>query len=68
LQIDDDTAESGKTGYVNFKHAMWHAAFYKLLESIASISKTGVRTTCGDREKRWLFPCIVILSADYEEA
>ncbi|KAJ7700548.1 hypothetical protein B0H14DRAFT_3100108 [Mycena olivaceomarginata] len=66
--IDDDTAESGKTGYVNFKHAMWHAAFYKLLESIASISKTGVWTTCGDGEKRWLFPCIVILSADYEEA
>ncbi|KAJ7742995.1 hypothetical protein B0H14DRAFT_3097190 [Mycena olivaceomarginata] len=51
-----------------FKHAMWHAAFYKLLESIASISKTGVWTTCGDGEKRWLFPCIVILSADYEEA
>ncbi|KAJ7860668.1 hypothetical protein B0H14DRAFT_2576448 [Mycena olivaceomarginata] len=66
--IDDDTAESRKTGYVNFKHAMWHAAFYKLLESIASISKTGVWTTCGDGEKRWLFPCIVILSADYEEA
>ncbi|KAJ7735230.1 hypothetical protein B0H14DRAFT_3613738 [Mycena olivaceomarginata] len=60
--IDDDTAESGKTGYVTFKHAMWHAAFYKLLESIASISKTGYG------EKRWLFPCIVILSADYEEA
>ncbi|KAJ7695581.1 hypothetical protein B0H14DRAFT_3100500 [Mycena olivaceomarginata] len=66
--IDDNTAESDKTGYVNFKHAMWHAAFYKLLESIASISKTGVWTTCGDGEKRWLFPCIVILSADYEEA
>ncbi|KAJ7360797.1 hypothetical protein DFH08DRAFT_921182 [Mycena albidolilacea] len=66
--IDDDTAESGKTGYVNFKHAMWHAAFYKLLESIALISKTGAWTTCGDGEKRWLFPCIVILSADYEEA
>jgi hypothetical protein len=47
---------------------MWHAAFYKLLESIALISKTGAWTTCGDGEKRWLFPCIVILSADYEEA
>ncbi|KAJ7814830.1 hypothetical protein B0H14DRAFT_3090067 [Mycena olivaceomarginata] len=66
--IDDNTAESGKTGYINFKHAMWHTAFYKLLESIALISKTGVWTTCGDGEKRWLFPCIVILSADYEEA
>ncbi|KAJ7782439.1 hypothetical protein DFH07DRAFT_900870 [Mycena maculata] len=66
--IKDDTAESGKTGYVNFKNAVWHSAFYKLLESIAAHSKTGIWTECGDGEKRWLFPVVLILAADYEEA
>ncbi|KAF7334738.1 hypothetical protein MSAN_02372200 [Mycena sanguinolenta] len=66
--VKDDTAESGKTGYVNFKNAVWHAAFYKLLESIIPHSKTGIWTRCGDGKIRWLFPAIFILAADYEEA
>ncbi|KAJ7450425.1 hypothetical protein FB451DRAFT_1342926 [Mycena latifolia] len=66
--VKDDTAESGKQGYVNFKNAVWHAAFYKLLESIMLHSKTGVWTHCGDGKRRWLFPVVLILAADYEEA
>ncbi|KAJ7241195.1 hypothetical protein B0H12DRAFT_1250508 [Mycena haematopus] len=66
--VKDDTAESGKTGYVNFKNAVWHAAFFKLLESIVAHSKTGIWTRCGDGKDRWLFPVILILAADYEEA
>ncbi|KAJ7440387.1 hypothetical protein FB451DRAFT_1344114 [Mycena latifolia] len=66
--MKDDTAESGKQGYVNFKNAVWHAAFYKLLESIMLHSKTGVWTHCGDGKRRWLFPVVLILAADYEEA
>lgn len=68
LQVKDDTAESGKPGYTNFKNAVWHAAFYKLLESIVDHSKTGIWTQCGDGKQRWLFPVIFILAADYEEA
>ncbi|KAJ7086268.1 hypothetical protein C8R44DRAFT_650957 [Mycena epipterygia] len=66
--VKDDTAESGKPGYVNFKNAVWHTAFYKLLESIVAHSKTGVWTHCGDGKQRWLFPMVLILAADYEEA
>ncbi|KAF8166643.1 hypothetical protein K438DRAFT_2065546 [Mycena galopus ATCC 62051] len=66
--VTDDTAESGKTGYVNFKHAVWHAAFFKLLESIAVQSKTGIWVKCGDGVERQLFPLVLILVADYEEA
>ncbi|KAF8217280.1 hypothetical protein K438DRAFT_1954122 [Mycena galopus ATCC 62051] len=66
--VTDDTAESGKTGYVNFKHAVWHAAFFKLLESIAVHSKTGIWVKCGDGVERQLFPLVLILVADYEEA
>ncbi|KAF7377675.1 hypothetical protein MSAN_00190400 [Mycena sanguinolenta] len=66
--VADDTAESGKAGYVNFKTAVWHASFFKLLESIAGHSKTGVWTNCGDGNARWLFPVVLILAADYEEA
>ncbi|KAJ6631826.1 hypothetical protein B0H10DRAFT_1626882, partial [Mycena sp. CBHHK59/15] len=54
--VKEDSAESGKQGWVNFKNAVWHAAFYKLLESIVLYSKTGIWTICGDREDRWLFP------------
>lgn len=68
FQVSDDSAESGKPGYANFKNAVWHAAFYKLLESIAIHSKTGIWTRCGDEIIRWLFPMLLILAADYEEA
>ncbi|KAF8164494.1 hypothetical protein K438DRAFT_1909729 [Mycena galopus ATCC 62051] len=66
--VTDDTAESGKPGYVNFKQAVWHTAFFKLLESIAAHSKTGIWTKCGDGIERQLFPLVLILVADYEEA
>ncbi|KAJ7715035.1 hypothetical protein DFH07DRAFT_785677 [Mycena maculata] len=66
--VSDDTAESGKPGYANFKNAVWHAAFYKLLESISMHSKTGIWAHCGDGKDRWLFPMVLILAADYEEA
>ncbi|KAJ6471679.1 hypothetical protein DFH09DRAFT_1253869 [Mycena vulgaris] len=66
--VKEDTAESSKPGYVNFKNAVWHASFYKLLESIVSHSKTGIWTQCGDGKQRWLFPVVLILAADYEEA
>ncbi|KAJ7278682.1 hypothetical protein C8J57DRAFT_1434112 [Mycena rebaudengoi] len=66
--IADDSGESGKKGYADFKNAVWHASFYKLLESIVEHSKTGIWTPCGDGEVRWLFPMILILASDYEEA
>ncbi|KAJ7243981.1 hypothetical protein C8J57DRAFT_1452331 [Mycena rebaudengoi] len=66
--IEEDSAQSKKPGYVNFKNAVWHQSFYKLLESIVSHSKTGVWTDCGDGEQRWLFPVVLILASDYEEA
>ncbi|KAJ7824744.1 hypothetical protein B0H14DRAFT_3110853 [Mycena olivaceomarginata] len=66
--VEEDPLESGKPGYVNFKNAVWHAAFYKLLESIVLASKTGIMTKCGDDVFRCLFPMILILASDYEEA
>lgn len=41
---------------------------YKLLESLVLPSKVGSWTLCGDGITRWLWPGIVILAADYEEA
>ncbi|KAJ6468344.1 hypothetical protein C8R45DRAFT_1055287 [Mycena sanguinolenta] len=66
--VADDTAEAKKKGYVDFKNAVWHESFFKLLESIAVHSKMGVWTKCGDGKTRWLFPVVLILAADYEEA
>ncbi|KAJ7053331.1 hypothetical protein C8F01DRAFT_1260668 [Mycena amicta] len=65
--VEEDTNETGKTPYTNFKTAVWHASFSELLESIAPYSKTGIWVKCGDGIKRQLFPVLLILAADYEE-
>ncbi|KIK25721.1 hypothetical protein PISMIDRAFT_9458 [Pisolithus microcarpus 441] len=59
--------EERKTGYVNFKRVVWHEAFTKLLEKVAELSKVGYLYECYDKVLRWLFPVVLILSADYEE-
>ncbi|KAJ7708065.1 hypothetical protein B0H17DRAFT_1156022 [Mycena rosella] len=60
--------ENGKPAFSNFKNIVWHTAFYKLLESLVDPSKVGNWTVCGDSITRWLWPKILILAADYEEA
>ncbi|KAI6142192.1 hypothetical protein BKA82DRAFT_4331531 [Pisolithus tinctorius] len=60
-------SEERKTSYVNFKRVIWHEAFYKLLEKVAELSKVGYLHECYDNIRWWLFPVILILSADYEE-
>ncbi|KAI6142195.1 hypothetical protein BKA82DRAFT_4331533 [Pisolithus tinctorius] len=59
--------EEGKTGYTNFKRVVWHTAFFQLLEKVAELSKVGYLHECYDKVLRWLFPLVLILSADYEE-
>ncbi|KAG2133600.1 uncharacterized protein EDB93DRAFT_1254811 [Suillus bovinus] len=67
LQVSEDADEEGKPGFVNLKCVIWHEAFLKLLELVAQHSKSGYSHTCYDKIARWLFPIILILSADYEE-
>ncbi|KAI5988874.1 hypothetical protein F5J12DRAFT_898070 [Pisolithus orientalis] len=59
--------EEGKTGYTNFKRVIWHTAFFQLLEKVAELSKVGYLHECYDKVLHWLFPLVLILSADYEE-
>ncbi|KAJ7078038.1 hypothetical protein B0H15DRAFT_789221 [Mycena belliarum] len=66
--VKDDPQENGKAAFTNFKNIVWHNAFYKLLESLVLPSKVGDWTICGDGITRWLWPLILILAADYEEA
>ncbi|KAH8984062.1 hypothetical protein EDB86DRAFT_3066194 [Lactarius hatsudake] len=56
-----------KPAYVNFKRTVWHESFFMIVQSITTHSKTGCWIECGDGVRRWLFPIILILSADYEE-
>jgi hypothetical protein len=65
--MEEDAAESGKRGYVNLKHVIWHAAFYEIICLVEVISRLGYKLQCGDAIERWLFILILILSADYEE-
>ncbi|KAJ6552670.1 hypothetical protein DFH09DRAFT_1496806 [Mycena vulgaris] len=66
--VKDDPQENSKPAFSNFKNIVWHFAFYKLLESLAHASKVGDWTSCGDTILRGLWPRILILAADYEEA
>ncbi|KAJ8580971.1 hypothetical protein M405DRAFT_887350 [Rhizopogon salebrosus TDB-379] len=65
--VPEDSDEDGKLSYTNLKRVVWHESFLILLETIILISKTGFAHECYDGILRWLFPLILILSADYEE-
>ncbi|KIJ09892.1 hypothetical protein PAXINDRAFT_164338 [Paxillus involutus ATCC 200175] len=65
--VPEDAAEEGKLGYTTLKRVVWHDSFLKLLSKVAQHSTTGYAHTCYDKILRWLFPLILILSADYEE-
>jgi hypothetical protein len=65
--VEEDAKESGKSGWANFKGAVWHEAFLQLLGSIQALSKSGYWHKFRDGEEIWLFPLILILSSDYEE-
>ncbi|KAJ7099596.1 hypothetical protein B0H15DRAFT_1002950 [Mycena belliarum] len=66
--VKEDAKENNKAAFSTFKNVVWHTAFWKLLESIEHHSKTGSWTKCGDEVLRWLWPMILILASDYEEA
>ncbi|KAJ7849957.1 hypothetical protein B0H14DRAFT_2445266 [Mycena olivaceomarginata] len=66
--VKEDTNENNKPAFSNFKTVVWHAAFWKLLESLVHHAKLGSWTTCGDEILRWLWPIVLILASDYEEA
>ncbi|KAI5992656.1 hypothetical protein EDD15DRAFT_2136230, partial [Pisolithus albus] len=58
---------SRKPRFVNFKNAVWHESFRKLLQTVEKESETGCWVNCWDGVARRFFPVILILSADYEE-
>ncbi|TFK32476.1 hypothetical protein BDQ12DRAFT_773340 [Crucibulum laeve] len=65
--VKETEDEKSKPGFVDFKRAVWHESFRKLLETIKLFSKTGCSILCGDGIICLLFPFVIILSADYEE-
>ncbi|KAI6111227.1 hypothetical protein F5141DRAFT_1188410 [Pisolithus sp. B1] len=58
---------SGKPQFANFKNAVWHESFRKLLQTVEKESETGCWVNFWDGVARCFFPVILILSADYEE-
>lgn len=66
-QVKEDKENKEKPSFKNFKRAVWHQSFLKLLEAIKYHSQTGFWIKCGDAIERLLFPFILILSADYQE-
>ncbi|KAG1744080.1 uncharacterized protein EDB91DRAFT_1236611 [Suillus paluster] len=65
--VPEDSDEDGKLSYTNLKHVVWHELFSILLATIMVLSATGFAHECYDGTQCWLFPLILILSADYKE-
>uniref|UniRef100_A0A8H7XPR9 Uncharacterized protein n=1 Tax=Psilocybe cubensis TaxID=181762 RepID=A0A8H7XPR9_PSICU len=65
--VEEDSGESGKTLFINFKRIVWHKGFYEILVSIQQYATTGFHIKCADAILRWLFFFVLIISADYEE-
>ncbi|KAG1861504.1 hypothetical protein DFJ58DRAFT_715418 [Suillus subalutaceus] len=65
--VKEEKDHAGKPSWVNFKNAVWHEVFVKILSPLASKSSTGHWFECIDSIQHWFFPCILILSANYEE-
>ncbi|KAG2074144.1 hypothetical protein BDR04DRAFT_1126829 [Suillus decipiens] len=65
--VSEDSEHAGKSSFVNFKNAIWHESFLKLLEFVIQISRTGCWFECSDAIKCLIWPLILILSTDYEE-
>ncbi|KAG1761725.1 hypothetical protein EDD22DRAFT_619601 [Suillus occidentalis] len=65
--VKEDKQHSGKPAFVNFKNAVWHASFLKILDCLAPLSRLGSAIKCWDDIIRVFYPIVLILSADYEE-
>ncbi|KAH9039002.1 hypothetical protein EDB85DRAFT_1860186 [Lactarius pseudohatsudake] len=65
--VPEDPMGHKKPSFVNLKRTIWHESFSMVVQSIVTHSKTGCWLECGDGVERWLFPIVLILSADYEE-
>jgi hypothetical protein len=67
VQVHEDTKETGKTAFVNFKNAVWHESFHTFLQTVIETDEVGRWIKCGDGMLRWLFIIPLIFSADFEE-
>ncbi|KAF8812136.1 hypothetical protein BYT27DRAFT_7221243 [Phlegmacium glaucopus] len=65
--LEEDSGETGKKGYVDFKRVVWHKAFYEIVESMEKYAELGFALDCGDGIRRKIYLFILIVSADYEE-
>ncbi|KAF8072161.1 hypothetical protein FPV67DRAFT_1667598 [Lyophyllum atratum] len=64
---EEESEKKSSPDFVDFKKAVWHASFKKLLENVAEFSKVGILVNCGDGVTRRIYPFIFLLAADYEE-
>lgn len=67
FQVHETPSNKKKAEFVTLKRTVWHQSFSVIVESITTHSNAGCWMSCADGVKRWLFPTVLMLSADYEE-
>lgn len=65
--MKDKSGNKGKISWRNHKRAVYHEAFREILKTLKLYSKVGYSFLDANEVQRHIYPCILILSADYEE-
>ncbi|KAG2033410.1 hypothetical protein BDR03DRAFT_872154, partial [Suillus americanus] len=65
--IKDDPKHRGTLQFANFRAAVWHMAFKKVLALIVLPLTSGRWVNCWDNIARFFYTLVLVLSVDYEE-
>lgn len=68
IQVEDDPNEKDKPSWVDFKNAVWHESTKTVLKTMVAHVKAGCSHIGGDKLLRELYPILLMISCDYEEA
>lgn len=61
MQLQEDSGETGKKKYVNFKRVVWHKAFYEILKSVEQYAEIGYHLATADIEHGFFQLCLLHL-------
>ena len=65
--MKEEAGHKGKRSFKEHKWRVWHKALREMLKSLEQYSRDGYSFVGADGVKRVVYPCVLILSADYEE-
>jgi len=66
-QVKDDSEDTGKPDWVDFRRLVWHKAVAEVVNSLEPMTRFAPTVLCADGESRQVVPHISMFSVDYDE-